>query len=91
MEAFKDIKTARIHRAALWILGEYAMSINDIEAVIKEINQALGDSPILDAEQKLISGETEDNTNVTSEGSKTTTLVTSDGTYATQSAFNTAQ
>lgn len=75
----------------MWILGEYATCISDIEAVIKEINQALGEGPLLDAEQKLLSGEQEDNSNVATETFKPTTLVTSDGTYATQSAFNTAQ
>lgn len=75
-----------MHRAALWILGEYATSVSDIEAVIKEINQTLGEAPLLETEQKLISGETDDTTTVPTGGA--TTLVTSDGTYATQSAFN---
>ncbi|CAH1101761.1 unnamed protein product [Psylliodes chrysocephalus] len=86
LETFKDIKSVKVHRAALWILGEYATSVSDIEAVIKEINQTLGEAPLLETEQKLISGETDDTTTVPTGGA--TTLVTSDGTYATQSAFN---
>lgn len=89
LEVFKDIKTSKIHRAALWILGEYSTSISDIDAVIKEIQHSIGEGPLLEAEQRLISGETEENVHV--EGSKPSTLVTSDGTYATQSSFNTAQ
>lgn len=89
LEVFKDIKSAKIHRAALWILGEYATSLSDIEDVIKEINQTIGDGPLLEAEQRLISGDSEEH--VITEGSKPSTLVTSDGTYASQSAFNTAQ
>lgn len=89
LEVFKDIKSAKIHRAALWILGEYSTSISDIEAVIKEINHTIGEGPLLEAEQRLISGDTQ--VDISTEGSKPTTLVTSDGTYATQSAFNTAQ
>lgn len=90
MEAFRDIKSVKVHRAALWILGEYAESISDIEAVIKEINHTLGEGPLLEAEQRLISGDTEE-TVMSAQTGGSTTLVTSDGTYATQSAFNTVQ
>lgn len=89
LEVFKDIKSAKVHRAALWILGEYATSISDIEAVIKEINHTIGEGPLLEAEQRLISGDVEEI--LPTEGNKPSTLVTSDGTYATQSAFNTSQ
>ncbi|CAH1975588.1 unnamed protein product [Acanthoscelides obtectus] len=88
LEAFRSIKSAKVHRAALWILGEYANSIQDIEAVLKEINHTLGEGPLVDAEQKLIAGEVEENSAGTGTGGSVT-LVTSDGTYATQSAFNT--
>ncbi|GJQ73897.1 hypothetical protein Trydic_g18831 [Trypoxylus dichotomus] len=87
LESFADIKSVKVHRAALWILGEYATSASDIAAVLKQIHQTLGDGPLLDAEQKLLAGETSDETNQPTQ--QTTTLVTSDGTYATQSAFNT--
>lgn len=90
MEAFRDIKSVKVHRAALWILGEYAVSISDIEAVIKEVNHTLGEGPLLEAEQRLISGDTGEAVVSTNVGGATT-LVTSDGTYATQSAFNTVQ
>lgn len=89
LEVFKDMKTSKIHRAALWILGEYSTSPSDIDAVIKEIHQCIGEGPLLEAEQRLISGDLEEN--IPSESSKPSTLVTSDGTYATQSAFNTTQ
>lgn len=89
-EAFTDIKSVKVYRAALWILGEFSQSPADIEAVLKQIYHVLGEGPLLDAEQRLISGDNPDemNTNATPQVT-TTTLVTSDGTYATQSAFNT--
>lgn len=61
--------------------------------VLKEINQSLGESPLLETEQRLLSGETEESSSTPAPTSTvtTTTLVTSDGTYATQSAFNTVQ
>ncbi|CAG9854809.1 unnamed protein product [Phyllotreta striolata] len=89
LETFKDIKSVKVHRAALWILGEYATSTGDIEAVIKEIVHTLGECPLLETEQKIISGSTEESAPVHAPAGATT-LVTSDGTYATQSAFNVA-
>lgn len=81
-----------MHRAALWILGEYATSLADIEAVIKQFHQTLGEGSLVDIEQRLLSGEVQEDANVTTPTVQTTTtLVTSDGTYATQSAFNTVQ
>ncbi|XP_017774158.1 PREDICTED: coatomer subunit beta [Nicrophorus vespilloides] len=91
LESFNEIKSSKIHRAALWILGEYAVNTSDIEAVLKAITFTLGEGSLLEAEQRLNSGEVVEETgaNTTTQGSNT--LVTSDGTYATQSAFNTTQ
>lgn len=74
----------------MWILGEYASNSGDIEAVMKQVHQALGEGPLVEAEQRLIAGETPQEENTTP-GQSVSTLVTSDGTYATQSAFNTIQ
>ena len=91
LEAFSNIKSVKIHRAALWILGEYATTISDVQAVLKEINSTLGEGPLLEAEQRLVAGETDDSTQNNPTQQPSSTLVTSDGTYATQSAFNTVQ
>lgn len=93
LESFSDIKSVKVHRAALWILGEFGNSMDDIEAVMKQVHQTLGDIPLVEAEMKIVAGEkTEEepvqNTGSTNANSK---LVTSDGTYASQSAFNTTQ
>lgn len=72
----------------MWILGEYATSKEDIEAVLSRIRAALGELPLLEAENKRQSGEKS-----TEDGSAQVTpaqLVTSDGTYASQSAFSAA-
>lgn len=79
----------KVHRAALWILGEFATSVSDIEAVIKQIQQALGEGSILEAEQRLISGDAPEE-NPSAPAGPASNLVTPDGTYATQSAFNVA-
>lgn len=76
-----------MHRAALWILGEYATSKEDIEAVMGRIRSALGELPLLEAENKRQAGEKSEDGN---SQAAPTQLVTSDGTYASQSAFSAA-
>ena len=38
-----QLSTPSIHRAALWILGEYCTSVEDISRVVQEIRVALGE------------------------------------------------
>lgn len=90
IETFPAIRSVKVHRAALWILGEYVTTTKEVLQVIEAANQALGEVPIVEAEQRKLSGETateEDRTNLTKPAA---TKVTSDGTYATQSAFSVA-
>ncbi|XP_014099162.1 coatomer subunit beta [Bactrocera oleae] len=92
IEAFPQIKSSKIHRAAVWILGEYVDNKEQILEVTETIIQTLGEIPMVEAEQKRLAGEQTDEgqkateTNTASAGNK----VTSDGTYATQSAFSLA-
>ncbi|KAK2588905.1 hypothetical protein KPH14_001763 [Odynerus spinipes] len=88
LEVFPHIRSVKVHRAALWILGEYATSKEDIEAVMGRIRAALGELPLLEAENKRQAGEK--STEEDSEQATPAQLVTSDGTYASQSAFSTA-
>lgn len=41
-----SLKLNRIHRAALWILGEYCTTAEDIQSVMTLIRQALGEVSI---------------------------------------------
>ncbi|XP_046326650.1 coatomer subunit beta-like isoform X2 [Haliotis rufescens] len=86
LEVFPTIKAMKIHRAALWILGEYCTSSEDIQLVMTLIRQALGDIPIVDDEIKKAAGEVKEEEMQTGGGVQR--LVTADGTYATQSAFS---
>ena len=88
LEVFPQIRSVKVHRAALWILGEYATSKEDIEAVMGRVRAALGELPLLEAENKRQAGEKslEDGSTQAAPAQ----LVTSDGTYATQSAFSAA-
>ncbi|KAH8408911.1 hypothetical protein KR009_003733 [Drosophila setifemur] len=102
IEAFPQIKSSKIHRAAVWILGEYVEGPQIVE-VIAAIQQTLGEVPMVEAEQRRLSGDQNEeqqqgggNTGGSSEGTtapstgSTSNKVTSDGTYATQSAYSLA-
>lgn len=88
LQALSTIRSAKIHRQALWILGEYCTSPSDIQAVMTEIRQSLGELPIVEDELKKKAGDEalEDETVVQS-AKAVQPVVTADGTYATQSAF----
>lgn len=91
IEAFPQIKSSKIHRAAVWILGEYVDSKGQIKEVIEVITQTLGEIPMVEAEQKRLAGdqpEEEKPADVQKEAPNS--KVTSDGTYATQSAYSLA-
>ncbi|XP_057297990.1 coatomer subunit beta-like [Hydractinia symbiolongicarpus] len=87
LENFNSIRNVKIHRHALWILGEHCTETNDILTVIKEIKEGLGEMPIVDDEMRRMAGnkdEEEEEVDVKSSNSR---MVTADGTYATQSAL----
>lgn len=91
LDSFTSIKSVKIHRAALWILGEYSTSPDDIQAIMNVTRQALGEIPFVEDELKKQAGEkSEEIDPQQSSNVNVNKLVTSDGTYATQSAFNTA-
>jgi len=89
LETFPAIKALKIHRAALWILGEYCTTSEDIQSVMTLVRQSLGEIPIVDDEMRKAAGDVkEEDTQLA--GGSVQRLVTADGTYATQSAFSTA-
>ncbi|XP_033739799.1 coatomer subunit beta-like [Pecten maximus] len=87
LEIFPSIKAIKVHRAALWILGEYCTTNEDIQSVMNLIRQSIGEIPIVDDEIKKAAGEVKDDEMQGAGGAQK--LVTADGTYATQSAFST--
>ncbi|CAD6208057.1 GSCOCG00010331001-RA-CDS [Cotesia congregata] len=92
LQVFSEIRAVRVHRGALWILGEYATSKEDIESLMGRIRVALGELPLVEAENKRQTGEKspdENSQQQQQQQQQQPQLVTSDGTYATQSAFST--
>lgn len=92
IETFPAIRSVKVHRAALWILGEYIATTNGIAEVIEVVNQSIGEMPMVEAEQRRLAGEAEEeDLNAVVPAATASSKVTSDGTYATQSAFSVAQ
>ena len=77
----------------LWILGEYAESVPEIQQTFQELRKVLGEMPILASEQRLLdeanAEDEEKKEEVKTETSKPKVLA--DGTYATETAFTTAK
>ncbi|MBA0723901.1 hypothetical protein Golax_004442, partial [Gossypium laxum] len=83
-----DIRAARVCSCALWIIGEYCLSLSEVESAIATIKQCLGDLPFYSASEE---GEATDASKKTPQASSITIssrrpAVLADGTYATQSA-----
>lgn len=90
-------RSVKVHRAAIWILGEYATSADDIRSVMSKVRQSLGEIPMVDDEIRKAAGEQNPEgdgaasqavSGTTAPAAPSARLVTADGTYATQSVFS---
>lgn len=99
LQTFGDIKSGKVFRGALWIVGEYGTSTKDIKETMQQIRKVLGEIPILASEQRLLEQaeaevqEAEEAAAASSQpnGAKkasSSTKVLSDGTYATETVYS---
>lgn len=91
LEALKAVKSGKVYRGSLWILGEYSMTEKDIHATWKEIRSSIGKIPITfeeeeeKKEEEIEDGDKKDGKKEPKKVSKPKVLA--DGTYATETAF----
>ena len=76
----------------MWIIGEYALSTDDIDVSFSTIQEELGPLPFIDEEKKKGEDDEDDEKHSDKRESprsyrSSNTAVLSDGTYATQSAL----
>ncbi|WOG92158.1 hypothetical protein DCAR_0311418 [Daucus carota subsp. sativus] len=88
LDTFYQIRAARVCSCALWIIGEYCLSLSEVESGLATIKQCLGDLPFYVASEE---GETADTSQKSQQVSSVTVsskrpAILADGTYATQSA-----
>ncbi|THH30621.1 hypothetical protein EUX98_g3558 [Antrodiella citrinella] len=88
IQTLSEIKSGKVYRGVLWILGEYAESAPEVKEIFLQLRKVLGEIPILASEQRLLDesapekGEKEE-----VKGESTKPRVLADGTYATETAF----
>lgn len=88
-----EIKSGKVYRGVLWILGEYVESASEIVNTFQDLRKVLGEIPILAAEQRLLdeaSVEEEEKRGGDEKKESVTTRpkVLADGTYATETAYS---
>ncbi|KAF5385158.1 hypothetical protein D9615_000914 [Tricholomella constricta] len=93
-----EIKSGKVFRGILWILGEYVETVPDIQSTMREIRKVLGEIPILASEQRLLDdataddgaaeeGEDKEKEKAKAEGTGRPRVL-ADGTYATETAYS---
>ena len=100
ISTLSEIKSGKVFRGILWILGEYVESVSDIQSTMREVRKVLGEIPILASEQRLLDaaggdGEGEEEKEKEKEAKPKTEgggrpKVLADGTYATETAYTSA-
>ena len=87
--SLRMIRAGAVFRCALWILGEYAESKEDVDACLTGVRKVLGDAPFT-PQKEGEEGEEEPKDAAVANGHaaapKVASRVLADGTYATQSA-----
>ncbi|KAJ2642764.1 coatomer subunit beta, partial [Coemansia sp. RSA 1694] len=95
VSSFLDFKTGKVIRGALWILGEYAESGDEIRDVWTKLREAIGELPLLAAEQRELEAEKESGEpgekspreSAAPSSVSASRRVLPDGTYATESSL----
>ncbi|KAG7821696.1 hypothetical protein KL928_000171 [Ogataea angusta] len=82
--SLKTIKSGKIFRGSLWIIGEYSLDEKDIETAWKAIRASIGEIPILAAEKNGHEDEQEEEVRT---NGHTGPKILADGTYATEVAL----
>ena len=87
---FGDFQEDKVLRGALWIMGEYSLTPQNIRDAWQRIRNSLGEIPILSSEKhagEKIDADGQDAENVNFTASASGRRILPDGTYASESAF----
>ena len=89
-----EVKSGKVFRGILWILGEYVDNVKSINGTMHELRKVIGEVPILASEQRLLdeasAGDEEKDEKEDKPKESTKPKVLADGTYATETAFTSA-
>ncbi|KAJ1791711.1 coatomer subunit beta, partial [Coemansia sp. RSA 2399] len=93
---FLEFRTGKVLRGALWILGEYVDSADEVRDVWTKLREAIGELPLLAAEQRELEAERDKDGENASDASavaqpapsaSASRRILADGTYATESSL----
>jgi coatomer subunit beta len=96
LQSFGEIKTGKVMRGALWILGEYCYELESIDRALQAVKNSIGDLPILTSAEttkkdNTVTASNEPTPNGVhgqlSAAASSRPRVLADGTYATESAY----
>jgi len=98
LESLSQIKSSKVLRTALWIVGEFSRSFEEINNVFSAVKDSLGELPLVTEEQEEAASEADSKKDVNNNTKAPSTptsqpakpkgpRVLADGTYATQSAL----
>ncbi|THH18996.1 hypothetical protein EW146_g2085 [Bondarzewia mesenterica] len=94
IQTLPEIKSGKVFRGILWILGEYVENAEEILKAFQQVRKVIGEIPILASEQRLLDDAgAEEDEKKEEEGLKENPTtggrpkVLADGTYATETAF----
>ena len=86
-----EVRSGKVYRGVMWIVGEYCVQEKDIREVWKRIRANLGEIPILASEQRLLDeqpeGDAEQAAGAKRAAPSSSRKVLADGTYASESAL----
>jgi coatomer subunit beta len=92
LDNFMDLKSGRVLRGVLWILGEYCLDASSIQDAWAKIRESLGELPLLASEQRQVEeAQAKADTGDAPAASTSSRRILPDGTYATESALSTAK
>eukprot|EP00252_Welwitschia_mirabilis_P016314 TRINITY_DN359_c0_g1_i1.p1 TRINITY_DN359_c0_g1~~TRINITY_DN359_c0_g1_i1.p1 ORF type:complete len:955 (-),score=180.44 TRINITY_DN359_c0_g1_i1:219-3083(-) len=95
MDTFYQIRFSRVCSCALWIIGEYCLSLSEVENGLSTIKQCLGELPFYTAAEDRDNADGAGDSKSASKGQQENPIsvsssrrpaILADGTYATQSA-----
>jgi len=92
LECLPQVKSSKVYRTALWIIGEFSNTPEDIDNVFTTLREALGELPLVpeeideDKEKELKEKEQKEAPKKEIKSSAVNRVL-ADGTYATQSAL----
>eukprot|EP01119_Soliformovum_irregulare_P008401 TRINITY_DN2151_c0_g1_i1.p1 TRINITY_DN2151_c0_g1~~TRINITY_DN2151_c0_g1_i1.p1 ORF type:complete len:947 (+),score=306.48 TRINITY_DN2151_c0_g1_i1:94-2934(+) len=90
LETLNQIKSSKVFRSSLWIIGEYSNTPDEIDAVFTAIREVLGPLPLVTEEQEEEEKQRQEAAAKAKESKPVVSsrpVLNADGTYATQSAL----